>query len=80
MIYVDDAASLSSYGSVGRLLVVVVEGVSLKASDENGKRLAYMCGASSIVLTASVSRLTLLAPTVYWSLYFTQENCNSAHL
>jgi len=31
------AACLPSYGSVGRLLVVVVEGVSLKASDDDGK-------------------------------------------
>jgi len=34
---VADAACLPSYGSVGRLLVVVLEGVSLKASDDNGK-------------------------------------------
>jgi len=32
-----DIACLSGYGGVGRLLVVVLEGVNLKASDDNGK-------------------------------------------
>ena len=40
---VADVACLSGYGSVGRLLVVVVEGLSLKASDDDGKAWSSRC-------------------------------------
>jgi len=32
-----DVACLSGYGGVGRLLVVILEGISLQASDDDGK-------------------------------------------
>jgi len=38
MTCVADAASLPSYGNVGRLLVVILEGVSLKACDDGKTR------------------------------------------
>lgn len=65
-----NAACVSSYGSVGRLLVVMLEGASLKASDDDGKTdwmMAFAdggCSRPSVLTYSAVYLLSFLVAQI----------------